>query len=111
MRKSTWTPSIVPSGADETVYLGRWFRSARPRLARGRLRNYRSWDSHSGLAERAIQQPRTRHCLQHGRAMVGRRFRGRCPRTAPALRSTDVRPTLLALRFRWATWFRRSTTI
>jgi hypothetical protein len=92
MRSSSWTPSIVPSGDDETVYLGEgrpW--APRGRLARGRFRNHRPRDRHHRPTDRPVQQSSPGHRLQHIRTLVTGCFRGCRPRVAPALRFAAAR--------------------
>jgi hypothetical protein len=90
MRRSDWTPSIVPNDYDDTVYLvaddfgriGRAWREA----------DYEATDLETVISDLLSGQysnpPRSR--LQHCRAMVRGRF-GRCrPRTTPPMRLADV---------------------
>jgi hypothetical protein len=80
MRRSNWTPSIVPNGNDQTVYL----------VADDFGKNGRAWRETDcdtadletiipGFADRSISQPDPRHRLQHRRTLVGRRLRRCCP--------------------------------
>ena len=100
MRKSNWTPSIVPDEDDQTVYLvADDFGKRSARLARERTARRPTLKRSSRTCSGPVQQPDPRHRLQHRRALVGRRFGRRRPGAASPLRSATARRAVLPAGF------------
>jgi len=70
---SNQAPLLWPRGSDRQPRRRR-FRQKRPRLARGRLRDRRPRNGHSGSTELAVLRSDLDHRPQHHRTLVRRRF-------------------------------------
>ena len=70
MRKSNWTPSIVPRGPEQDVYLviERFWQSG-PGLAGSRLWLHGLGDRHHRPVGRPVQKPDRSDCPELGRRM------------------------------------------
>jgi hypothetical protein len=100
MRKSNWSPSIVPRGDDQNVYIvlddfgrnGRAYRETAPEQA----------DLQAvimDMLEGQYQKPGSGRRFQYGRALVGRCLRRCRARIAVTLRSSNARRSVFSAGF------------